>query len=121
MWTKGTLFRRLKEMQFDVDSIMKNNSQKFDDLGADNKKDLFVVRKATAERTRTIMKQYRNSDDMEIIDSEVANDSLESYRAYYAALDKYFGLDTLDKYFGSDLHALLAQLRSNSGGTQSRR
>ena len=81
----------MKEMQVDIDEIMKRNRTRHEHLSVREREDLLDWRKKTAEKTMALVKKYKHLDDTEIINSEEVNELLEEYRGYQAALDKYFG------------------------------
>ena len=86
-WTYRRAYQRLKEMQQDIDNIMKNNKELFNHLSEKENHDLFELRKRAAHETRTFIKKYKEVDD-KIIDSEVVNQLLQVYHEYYVALVK---------------------------------
>jgi hypothetical protein len=91
-WTYSRVYERIKEMQRDIDNIMKNNREHLQHLSEQERRDFLEIRKRAAHETRAFMKKYKEIDEKEIIDSEVVNQVLEVYQEYYAALEKCFGV-----------------------------
>jgi hypothetical protein len=105
-WTYSRVYNRMKEMQKDIDNIMKNNREHLKYLSEKERQDLFEIRKRAAHETRAFMKEYKEIDEKEIIDSEVVNQVLKVYQEYYAELGKYFEVGQTNR-----LSILLGKLR----------
>ncbi len=105
-WTYSRVYNRMKEMQRDIDNIMKNNREHLKNLSEQERLDLFEIRKRAANETRAFLKQYAEIDEKQIIDSEVVNQVLKVYQEYYDLLGNYFGVGQTNR-----LSILLGKLR----------
>ena len=111
-WTYSRVYERVKEMQNDIDNIMKNNREHLKHLSENETRDLLEIRKRATHESRAFMKKYKEIDEKEIIDSEVVNQVLEVYQEYYALLGKYFGVGQTNR-----LTILLGKLHELSSFT----
>jgi hypothetical protein len=58
-WTYRRAYQRIKEMQVNIDNIMKNNREHLKHLSEKENQDLLEFRKRVTHETRAFMKKYK--------------------------------------------------------------
>jgi hypothetical protein len=96
-WTYRTAYKRMQEMQMDIDNIIKNNKERLDNLK--ESLELNELRNKVTSETREFMEKYEEINDE--IDSEVVKKVLDLYMEYYAALVGYLGVGYTKGYVGA--------------------